>query len=156
MKRITSFTNIVTTLLLASTAVLSCSMDFDMQAPGSNNMESDAALQGNKIVITGVVANEDGLELKGISVSFLEYPENSEESLPFGSFSTLTDEKGYYTIYADGPAEPMHCYVKVEDPEDVYAGQTAEIFVSWSGPSFDKESDMFVVNDCNFVLKRNQ
>ena len=81
------------TLLLASTAVLSCSMETDMQAPGNNNMESDAALKGNKVVITGVVANEDGLPLKGIHVSFLEYRENGEESMPVGSVSTLTDEE---------------------------------------------------------------
>ena len=156
MKRITSFTNIVMTLLLASTAVLSCSMETDMLAPGNNNMESDAALKGNKVVITGVVANEDGLPLKGIHVSFLEYRENGEESMPVGSVNTMTDDKGYYTIYADGPAEPIHCFVNVEDTEGIYAGQTAEIFVSWSGPSFDKASNMFVVNDCNFVLKKNQ
>ena len=65
-----------------------------MQAPGNNNMESDAALKGNKVVITGVVANEDGLPLKGIHVSFLEYRENGEESMPVGSVSTMTDDKG--------------------------------------------------------------
>ena len=36
----------------------------------------------------------------------------------------------------------------------IYENQTQQVLISWKGMSFDEESNMFVVNDCNFQLSK--
>jgi hypothetical protein len=138
-------------LLLVSTAVLSCSMEFD-----SDVMESDSALKGNKILLSGIVADEDGNPLEGISIQMLEYLANDETYSAISSAASSTDSDGFYTIYADGHTESMQCYVRAEDLEKKYESQTKMVLITWSGPSFDSESGIFVINDCNFIMQKKQ
>lgn len=134
-------------LLLVPTAVLSCS-----KAAEAESMESDAALEGNKVLISGIVADEHGNPLEGISIHLLEYLDITDLASPVNSIKSTTDKDGYYSIYAEGDLSPMLCYVKAEDPNGIYMTQVKTVLVKWSGPTFDKDANMFVVNDCNFIL----
>ena len=83
------------TLLLTSTAVLSCSMEM----PDGIFTESDAGLKTNSVMINGIVADEDMNPLEGISIHFTEYMIDDEEEILYNSTVTQTDNKGYYVIY---------------------------------------------------------
>lgn len=135
-------------LLLTSTAVLSCSKAHDTET-----LESDSALEGNKVLISGIVSDEDGNTLEGISIQLFEFL-NSNEEVPVNSIKTYTDKLGYFSLYADGDSQPMICHVIAFDPSGSYKSQTRIILVNWAGPTYDNDARMFVVNDCNFVMTK--
>lgn len=138
------------TLLLTSTAVLSCSMEM----PDGIFMESDAGLKTNSVMINGIVADEDMNPLEGISIHFTEYIIDNEEESLYNSTVTQTDDKGYYVIYMYGSPSPMHCHVKAEDSTGKYTTQETDIYITWDGPSYDKDTKLFVVNDHNFIMHK--
>ena len=120
-------------------------------------MESDAALKGNRILISGLVVDETGDPLEGISIQLTEYPEDKGRAFsPTNTVISSTDGKGCFTIYAEGSEEAMHCYVRADDPDGIYESQTKTILVTWSGPTYDNDAKMFVVNDCNFIMQKKQ
>ena len=138
-------------LLLASTAVLSCSMD-----TGYHDAESGNPVKGNQILISGIVADEANIPLEGVLVQFVEYSGDIPRHVPAYSATAYTDRDGYYTIYTEGLAGPMQCYINAEDPKGLHESASKVILVTWTGPAFDEESGMFVVNDCNFIMHIKQ
>ena len=93
-------------LLLVSTAVLSCSMDTSYH-DGENGNPG----KGNQILISGIVTDEANIPLEGINVQFIEYSEDITQHIPAYSATASTDRNGYYTIYTEGLAGPMQCYI---------------------------------------------
>ena len=132
------------TLAAAST---SCSMAF------LNDEES--SLDGDhRIIVTGVVSDvATNRPLSEIKVTFSAFAENSLSILPLTSKTVNTDTKGEYTIEAFGFSEPVTCTLTAENPE--YGTMTNKIVVTWTGSTFDSSSKTFIVNDCNFQMKKN-
>ena len=62
--------------------------------------------------------------------------------------------EGTYSIRTKGADDPLLCIITAEDMSGIYENQTQQVLISWKGMSFDEESNMFVVNDCNFQLSK--
>ena len=63
-----------------------------------------------------------------------------------------------YTIEASGFSGPVTCMVTAESPEDAdvkYETVTNKVVVTWSGNSFDAESNTAYVNECNFQMRKS-
>lgn len=139
-------------LLLSATAVLSCSVGIQDAMPPYDYEESPMS-----ILITGTVSDMDSkAPLEGISVKFKAYPDDTSDSPSVVSDRVYTDNRGIFTIHTAAPEYPLLCVLVAEDENYVYDNQTRQIIVTWSGPSFDNHSNMFVVNDCNFSLTKKQ
>ena len=91
---------------------------------------------------------------EGICIQFEEFITVNGEEVLFSSTTAHSDKTGMYTIYIQGAETTMRCVAKATDGNGIYQTQTKEIFVTWDGPSFDKDSKLFVVNDCNFIMKK--
>ena len=140
----------ITALLLTSMAVLSCSMEME----DGSLMESNGVNDSNSVMVNGIIADEDKTPLEGICIQFEEFITVNGEEVLFSSTTAHSDKTGMYTIYIQGAETTMRCVAKATDGNGIYQTQTKEIFVTWDGPSFDKDSKLFVVNDCNFIMKK--
>lgn len=132
-------------LLSVSAAVCSCSMAnadfFDSEASG-------------RIVITGTVSELDSAKpLKDIRITFMAYQANSQApSIPVFTDEVYSGDDGVYVIDALSNVTPLLCKIIAEDISSVHESQTHEINVTWSGPSYDRKSNSFIVNDSHFQL----
>ncbi|MBR5567538.1 MAG: hypothetical protein IKW27_02230 [Bacteroidales bacterium] len=149
MKKILSH---IAALLLATTVVVSC----------SEGMYYDDAIVypdsdiGRTILITGVISDNDtSTPLEGISVSVKVYPQNDPSAPSIASAIVYTDSNGIFTTETVGAYEPLLCVLDVKDENGIYESQTQQVMISWNSPSFDYESNTFIVNDCNFQLSRS-
>jgi hypothetical protein len=130
-------------LLLASTAVLSCSTGM----PGT--LDPDA----RTLVISGVTTDsstDEPLEDVKITLQATEVRKGVIKSKR--TVTAYTDNRGSYNITAEGFRNTVTCSISAEDMKGNYQGGTQEINISWSGPSYEKETGTFYVNDCNFYL----
>lgn len=132
-------------LLCAAAISLSCS---------SGLLPEDAAvLDGDgTIMISGAVSSDD-TPLEGIKMVFEAY---GSSAMPIMTTNAYTGSKGTYTIHAQGFSGPVTCIVNACDESGTYESQSTEINVSWKGSAYDKDRNTFVVNDCNFHLKKAQ
>lgn len=140
-------------LLLSTTAVLSCSAEI----PDAFNPPFDYEESPMSILITGIVTdNDSGEPLEGISIKFKAFPRSGTESPSVVSDRVYTDNRGIFTIQTAAPEYSLSCILIAEDENSVYDSRSKEIIVTWSGPSFDNNTNTFVVNDCNFSLTKKQ
>lgn len=139
----------ISTLLLASAGLWSCSAEMMSD-------EDMAATADRCIFITGIVTDMDsGNKLEDIEIEFKAYPQNNAETAPPVAVDQVyTNSEGIFTIICNGYHEPLLCVLVAKDAESLYESQTKQIMVTWSGPSYDHDSNMFVVNDCTFQLKK--
>lgn len=146
MKRLRIILYIVT-LLLASTAVLSCSKGdmMEMDHIGNANEKS--------MVIMGSVSDRiTGEALEDIAIKFKAYLQSEADKAPAYEETVYTDNKGTFTIHSAGADEKMICILTAEDKNGEYESQSQEIIITWEGTSFDRKSNTFIVNSCNFQL----
>lgn len=147
MKKIKEY---ILILLLASTAVLSCSTAPDMALP-----DKDMA-NGAGLVISGIVADmEDGSPLEEIKLT-LHAAEisGSDATTIFDKAIVYTDNNGLYTFKAEGFMNPISCIIIAEDPNGVYASANHEIpLISWDS-SYNMTGGIFYINECDFHLKK--
>lgn len=140
-------------LIAVAASALSCSnlvlLDRQEETPTEGNL---------KLTVNGVVSDvTSNLPLSGMKITLSAYAENSPSLLPDASKTVLTDGKGVYTIEATGFSGPVTCMITAESPEDAkvkYETVTNKVVVTWSGNSFDAESNTAFVNDCNFQMKK--
>lgn len=135
-------------LLSISAAVCSCTMaPFDIDTM-VNNAEG-------RILITGTVSElETAQPLKNIRITFKAYPAGESGAVPLITDETWSKENGVYAIAVPGHWMPLRCTIIAEDMSSAYEGQMHEISVTWSGTSYDKKHNSFIVNDCNFQLQK--
>lgn len=134
-------------LLLASTAVLSCSDLGDYEIPSSEE-ELEILISGTA---SDILTGEPLEEIK-ISLHAAEFGDNDNVNLV--SKTTYTDNSGKYTVSAKGFTYITTCLVTAEDPNGVYADSSQEIMVTWTAPNM--QGNTFYVNECNFYLERNE
>ncbi len=122
--------------------------------------DKEDPLDGNlKIVVNGVISDvATNAPISDIKVTFSAFAENSPSVLPLISKTVHTDSKGVYTVEALGFSGPVTCTLTAESTEQTvaqYETMTNKIVATCSGNSLDSSSNTFVVNDCNFQMKKN-
>ena len=137
-------------LLLASTAVLSCSMGpmMDAEAPMDENKPLMLSVSGT----ASDISTGQPLEEIKITIHAAEHPDGSIANIV--SKTTYTDRNGKFTISADGFTNQTTCLVTAEDPDGIYEGASQEIKISWSQTNM--LDNVFFVNDCDFYLERKK
>ena len=136
----------IAALLSVATAVLSCSVGVFDAMP-----DIEGASPEKMISITGAVCSHDGQLLEDVAITFKSYLQNDMDAAPITTETVYSNSKGEFSILAEG-ADIDLCILTAEDPSGLYESQTIQILVSWEGVSFDRLSNTYVVNDCNFVL----
>ena len=150
MRTIRTFIAYIAALLSVATAVLSCSKEsFDVMP----DME-DGVLPAKSILITGSVSNMEGQALEDIKITFKAYPKDDVNAAPISTETSYSNSKGTFSIMADGADMDLICSVSAEDPDGLYESLSKQIFISWKGVSFDASNNLYIVNDCSFVLNR--
>lgn len=150
MRTIRTFIAYIAALLSVTTAVLSCSKEsFDVMP----DME-DGVLPAKSILITGSVSNMEGQVLEDIKITFEAYPKDDVNAAPISTETAYSNSKGTFSIMADGADMDLICSVSAEDPDGLYESLSKQIFISWKGVSFDASNNLYIVNDCSFVLNR--
>lgn len=134
-------------LLLASTAVLSCS-DVDSDRFERPDEELVISISGTA---SDLSTGEPIEEIK-ITVHAAEYGDKDNVNLV--SKTTYTDNTGRFSISAEGFSYTTTCLVTAEDPNGIYADASQEIKISWSATSM--QGNTFYVNECDFYLEKNQ
>lgn len=142
------FRNIIF-LLSAVTAFVSCSEAFIV-------MDKVDDAEG-RIIITGTISELGSAQpLKDIRVVFQAYDAEAASLSLVCKDEVYSGNDGVYAIEAYAPGGRLRCVLTAEDMNGKYKSQTQEIIVTWSGPSYDRHSNSFVVNDCNFQLSKIQ
>lgn len=136
----------ITTLLLISAAFVACDAGL---------LDNSDILNGDGIlIINGTVSDQaNGSPLEDIKIVFKAYT-SEKSSRSVLTKTEYTSSKGIFVIHVEGFSDNVHCVISAEDESGKYAGSSNDINVTWSGNAYDKASNTFVVNDCNFHLKR--
>lgn len=132
-------------LLSVATAVLSCS---------AGMYEGETPYLERTMLVTGSVSDMNGNALEDITITLKAYPQEDATASPITTETRYSNNKGTYSIHAQGADMPLLCIITAEDANGVYESQSQQVIISWKGMSFDEVSNMFVVNDCNFRLNR--
>lgn len=138
-------------LLLASTAVLSCS---DLV----NEIE-DVHVQATSysLKISGSVSDiESSIPLEDIriSISATEKMVNGKEVETF--LTVYTDDKGIFTTSISGFTYPISVILEADDPYGIYMSARHEIpMINWDS-HYNMDKGTFYVNDCNFYLEKKK
>lgn len=149
MRTIRIFITYIAALLSVATAVLSCSIE-----PNVDIVDMESTAPRKSILITGSVFNMDGQSLEDIAITFKAYPKDDVNAAPISTETAYSNSKGTFSIMAEGANMELLCVVTAEDPNCIYESQTQQIFVSWKGVSYDQTSNQYIKNDCNFVLSK--
>lgn len=136
-------------LLLASTAVLSCS------AGMVNELESIKGQTGYKLVISGSVSDMESSEpLEDIRIVMRSVERTDEANPKEFSHTAYTDNKGTFTINIGGFSSPISVVLEAEDPNDMYKPARHEIpLITWDS-DYNMDRGTFFINDCNFYLEK--
>lgn len=109
--------------------------------------------EGGIIVISGTISDMDTKQpLEGVKILFTAYDSDEDFTLPVTEQNVYTDSKGSYSIMASGFSTPVTCVIVTE--AEGYAAVRKEVFVNWEGTSFDRVSNSFFVNECDFHLEK--
>ena len=137
----------IATLLSVPAAVSSCSVEMMDKDEAEGNIPTEKG-----ILVTGSVSDNQGNALEDITITFEAYPRDNASAAAVSSEITYTNSKGTYSILARGADMPLMCTVTAEDRNGRFESMSQQIIVQWKGTSFDKESNTFIVNDCNFKM----
>ena len=143
----------ISALILLTASALSCTSLILLDTHEGNRHEDNL-----KLTINGVVSDvASNAPLQGIKITLEAFAENSPSLLPDATKTVTTDDKGVYTIEASGFSGTISCTLTAESPEDAetrYETVTNKVVVTWTGSSFDPETNTAYVNECNFQMSR--
>lgn len=137
-------------LLLASTAVLSCS------AGMVNELETPKEATGRyKLVISGSVSDmESALPLEDIRIVMRSVEKTDDANPKEYSYTAYTDNKGTFTINIGGFNNPVSVELEAEDPNGMYNPARHDIpLITWDS-DYNMAGGTFFINDCNFYLEK--
>lgn len=149
MKIFRTYISYIAALLSTATAVLSCSTGDFVPI-----LDNEPAYHNRSILITGIVSDTYGQPLEDITINFKAYPHDQADASPISSETVYTNSKGTYSIHSDGADLQLLCTITAEDESGTYGIQTQQVIITWKGSSYDTETKIFIVNDCNFLLDR--
>lgn len=137
-------------LLLSSTAVLSCSME-------QVHLGESLAQEGNAfvLVISGSASDlESSLPIEEIRIVLKATEKAMDGTGTVYEKSAYTDNKGMFTMQADGFCNPISVTLTAEDPNGRYESATHEIpMITWES-SYNMTGNTFYINDCSFYLEK--
>ena len=137
-------------MLLTLSAAFSCTAAFVMDETDGQGGAGELSLR-----ITGTVSDMNSLTpLEGMKITFNSRSTSSDKEQQQTELNVYTDNNGVYIIEAAGFHESITCTITASDPDDIYSDASQEVEVLWTGVSFDEMKEKFIVNDCDFKLKR--
>lgn len=107
------------------------------------------------VIVSGTASDkETTLPCEGIRITF-----HAAESIIDGSgevrtTTVYTDNRGRFTLKAEGFTRDISCSVTANDMKGSYAYERQDLNIFWKGTSFDAETGIFYVNDCDFFLEK--
>lgn len=137
-------------LLLASTAVLSCSIGM------VNEIENvHGQTYSYKLVISGSVSDMESAEpLEDIRIVMRAVEKTDGTSPEEHTYTAYSDSKGTFTINIGGFDNPVSVELEANDPDGIYKPAKHEIpLITWDS-SYNMNGDTFFINDCNFYLEK--
>ena len=134
----------MTIWLLSIAAFCSCS-------DSSTHDYSDPSVKD--VIINGTVSEITTRQpIEGVKIAFIAYSKSGRTDEPVSSINAYTDSRGTFNLKAEEIGTAVKCILTTEHPG--YSGVEKEIIINWTGPSYDPESKIFYVNDCDFHLAR--
>lgn len=119
----------------------------------SCSKENNDIAEGGTIIISGSISDIGTKRpIESVKVLFSAYESHEDSALPVNEQNVYTDSNGSYSIMASGFSTPVTCVIVTE--AEGYASVRKEILVNWEGISFDRATNTFFVNDCDFHLER--
>lgn len=137
-------------LLLASTAVLSCSAGI------LNETDAPQSQTGSfKLVISGSVSDmESAAPLEDIRIVMRSVEKIGGINLEEQTYTAYSDSKGTFTINMGGFDNPVSVELEANDTDGIYKPAKHEIpLITWDS-SYNMNGDTFFINDCNFYLEK--
>ena len=137
-------------LLLASTAVLSCSAGI------LNETDAPQSQTGSfKLVISGSVSDmESAAPLEDIRIVMRSVEKIGGINLEEQTHTAYSDSKGTFTINMGGFHNPVSVELETNDPKGIYKHAKHEIpLITWDS-SYNMSGNTFFINDCNFYLEK--
>lgn len=124
----------------------------------SHTLVDDISVQdtgSHKIILSGIVVDKDtNAPLEDIKITFSMYDQANPVSASLVK-NVYTDNKGVYNISIETRPKKSRCTLYAESPDSGYVSSIQEINILWSGTSYDQNSGIFFVNNCNFQLIRS-
>lgn len=141
-------------LLLFTTAVLSCSEMMPMEPSLNDDMNEKPA--SFTLIISGTASDKNEafpLEEIKITLHAAEIADGQEAEL--FTKTTYTDNRGKFTLSAEGFTKPVSCIITAEDPNGEYTSWTHEIpLISWDSSYNMTPDGTCFINDCDFFLEK--
>ena len=104
------------------------------------------------VIIAGIVSDKDSnTTLTDIKIIYEAY---SLKGKLIDTKTVYSSSDGTYAIESDGYTTEINCILKAYDSQNAYAVGEIELNVDWNGSPFNSEDGTFIVNNCNFHLKR--
>lgn len=129
-------------LLLATTAVLSCSTGITLENPsGSAGIEITGA-------VTDAITGEPLDEIK-ITLTTIDRSDNESDNF---IKTVYTDNKGTFKIISEADKGINSCFLLAEDPDGVYLSDSQTINITWTQSNM--HHGVFYVNDIFFYLEK--
>jgi hypothetical protein len=136
--------NIMTIWLLSIAAFCSCT-NIEQTTETGNVYKT--------VIINGTVSEISSRQpIEGVKIAFMAYGKSGRTDEPVSSINAYTDSRGTFNLKAEEIGTAVKCILTTEHPG--YSGVEKEIIINWTGPSYDPESKIFYVNDCDFHLAR--
>lgn len=129
-------------LLLSILGISSCSMADISMLSGEGTA-----------IISGMVSDKDTkVPLKDIKIIYEAY---DLKGRLIDTKTSYSSGEGVYTIEADGYTSDINCVLTAAGKDKGYSESHIDLSISWSGPSYNIEEGIFIVNDCNFFLTKS-
>ena len=105
------------------------------------------------LIVSGIISDKDtATPLKDITVTYKAY---SSKGRLLETKTAYSSGEGIYTVEAQGYTSEINCILTASDAQGSYSESQIELNIDWNGPSFNEETNTFVVNNCNFYLKKD-
>jgi hypothetical protein len=104
------------------------------------------------VIISGVVSDKSTTSpVKDMKIIYEAYTTRGKL---IDSKTVYSSSDGTYTVESSGYSSEINCVLKASDSSDTYADSVIELNVDWNGSPFNKATCSFIVNNCNFYMKR--
>lgn len=138
---------------LFTLSLASCNAEMSLY-PDYNEVPS---ADGYTVIISGTASDRHTAEpLENVKVTLHAAEITGDDHGTIYTKSVYTDNRGKYEIREDGFRKMIICRLTAEDQTGLYQNASAEMNVTWSGPSFDAVNGAFYANDIDFYLEKTE
>lgn len=104
------------------------------------------------VVVSGIVSDKSSTSpLNDMKIVFEAY---STRGKLIDTQTVYSSSDGTYTVESSGYTSEIKCILKASDSSKSYTNGKIELHVDWDGSPFNKETNTFFVNNCNFYMKK--